>query len=98
VTPEPSSLTHVLTSMGGNGAGSLLVNFPKIGGSVSTRIQGEGGKQVLAPTVLQQTGYLASRLLFGPKGLVLRPSMALIPIVMIPIFPRRENPQIQIII
>jgi len=41
-----------------------------------------GGK-VLAPIVLQQTGWLASILVFGPKGLILGSSMALIPTKMI---------------
>ena len=41
------------------------------------------GKQVLAPIVLQQTGWLASILVFGPKGLVLGSSTAPIPTKMI---------------
>ena len=43
----------------------------------SIKTQG-GGKQVLAPIVLQQTRCLASILVFGPKSLVLGSSMALI--------------------
>ena len=38
---------------------------------------------MLAPIVLQQIGWLASILVFGPKGLVLGSSMALIPTKMI---------------
>ena len=49
------------------------------GRSVSSRIQGEGGKQVLAFITLQKIEYLASKLVFGTNGLVLGSSMALIP-------------------
>ena len=38
---------------------------------------------MLAPIDLQQTEYLASILVFGPKGLILGSSMALIPNEMI---------------
>jgi hypothetical protein len=51
---------------------------------------------VLAPIILPQTGCLASKLVFGSNGLVLGSSMALIPTETISIFPRRENPHIQI--
>jgi hypothetical protein len=45
-----------------------------------------GGNQVLAPIILPQIGCLASKLVFGPNGLVLGSSMALIPTEMISIF------------
>ena len=49
------------------------------GRSVSSRTQGGGRKQVLASITLQKIECLASKLVFGPKGLVLGSSMALIP-------------------
>jgi hypothetical protein len=61
------------------------------GRSVSSRIQGEGGKQVLASITLQKIECLASKLVFGPKGLVLGSSMALIPTETTQIFPQREK-------
>ena len=68
--------------MGKGSTGQLSI----IEGLVSIRIQGNGGKQVLAPIVLQQTGWSASIIVFGPKGLVLESSMDLIPTETILIF------------
>jgi len=49
------------------------------GRSVSSRIQGRGGKQVLESITLQKIECLASQLVFGTNGLVLGSSMAMIP-------------------
>ena len=61
--------------MGKESSGQLY----ETGRSVSSRIQGGGGKQVLASITLQKIGCLATKLVFGTKGLVLGSSMALIP-------------------
>jgi len=49
------------------------------GRSISSRVQGRGGKQVLAFITLQKIAGLASKLVFGTNGLILGSSMALIP-------------------
>ena len=64
---------------------------------LAAEFKAEKGKQVLATITLLQTGWLAITLVFGPKGLVLRSSQALIPTVMISIS-AMINPQIRIII
>ena len=46
---------------------------------------------MVAPIVLQQTGWLASVLVFGPKDLVLGSSMALIPTETIHDFLERKS-------
>jgi len=66
------------SSVGGYGKDSSGQLY-ETGRSVSSRIQGGGGKQVLAFITLQKIECLASNLVFGPKGLVLGSSMALIP-------------------
>ena len=65
--------------MGGYGKKNSNGQLYETGRSVRRRIQGGGGKQVLASITLQKIEYLASKLVFGTKGLVLGSSMALIP-------------------
>ena len=79
-------VSHIYRSNVGEKSGILpKVNFLEKGRSVSFRIQGIEGKQVLSTITLQQTGWLAIILVFGPKGLILRSSMALIPTETTPI-------------
>jgi hypothetical protein len=79
VTHKPSK-SHTTIDLAWAGMGKVSNGqLYEIGRSVSSRIQGGRGKQVLASITLQKIECLASKLVFGTNGLVLGSSMALIP-------------------
>ena len=72
-------VSHIYHSNVGGKSGILRSTFQKREGQLASEFKAEMGNQVLVAMTPLQIECLASKLVFGTKGLVLWSSMALIP-------------------